>query len=64
VKAVRELRRVRTSEQPRGKPIGVDDMISQFDEKSQQASGYQIQGMKDVFFPPAICIQRRWNPLL
>ena len=26
---------------PRGKPRGINDMISQFDEKPKQASGYQ-----------------------
>jgi len=31
------------SKQPRGKPRGIDDMISQFDEKPKQASGYQTQ---------------------
>ena len=31
------------SKQPRGKPRGINEMISQFDEKPKQASGYQTQ---------------------
>jgi len=31
------------SKHPRGKPRGIDDMISQFGKKPKQASGYQTQ---------------------